>query len=94
MASRTSPPPAEYDGGSYVEAQRKAMALVGYDDFRSRQLAARAEGRHLGVGFSPFLEPGGWSGRWRSGWGPFDYLDAARVTVEPDGSGDRHDWDA
>jgi carbon-monoxide dehydrogenase large subunit len=77
----------KYDGGSYVEAQRKAMALVGYDDFRSRQLAARAEGRHLGVGFSPFLEPGGWSGEMAKRMGfPFDYLDAARVTVEPDGS--------
>jgi carbon-monoxide dehydrogenase large subunit len=77
----------KYDGGSYAEAQRKAMELVGYESFRERQRTARSEGRHLGVGFSPFLEPGGWSGELAKRMGfPFDYLDAARVTVEPDGS--------
>ena len=77
----------KYDGGSYAAAQRKAMELVDYDGFRERQRAAREEGRYLGVGFSPFLEPGGWSGELAKRMGfPFDYLDAARVTVEPDGS--------
>lgn len=76
-----------YDGGSYAAAQRRAMELVGYDGFRERQRVAQAEGRRLGVGFSPFLEPGGWSGELAKRMGfPFDYLDAARVTVEPDGS--------
>lgn len=76
-----------YDGGSYAAAQRRAMELVGYDGLRERQRVAQAEGRRLGVGFSPFLEPGGWSGELAKRMGfPFDYLDAARVTVEPDGS--------
>jgi carbon-monoxide dehydrogenase large subunit len=76
-----------YDGGSYAEAQRKAMELVGYEDFRARQSELREQGRFLGVGFSPFLEPGGWSGDLAKRMGfPFDYMDAARVTVEPDGS--------
>jgi carbon-monoxide dehydrogenase large subunit len=77
----------KYDGGSYGAAQRKAMELVDYDGFRERQRRARDEGRYVGVGFSPFLEPGGWSGELAKRMGfPFDYLDAARVTVEPDGS--------
>jgi carbon-monoxide dehydrogenase large subunit len=77
----------KYDGGSYADAQRKAMELLDYEGFRERQQAARAEGRYLGIGLSPFLEPGGWSGELAKRMGfPFDYLDAARVTVEPDGS--------
>jgi carbon-monoxide dehydrogenase large subunit len=77
----------KYDGGSYAGAQRKAMELVDYDAFRERQRTAREEGRYLGVGFSPFLEPGGWSGELAKRMGfPFDYMDSARVTIEPDGS--------
>jgi carbon-monoxide dehydrogenase large subunit len=77
----------KYDGGSYAEAQRKAMELIGYDEIRRRQEQARSEGRYLGVGLSPFLEPGGWSGELAKRMGfPFDYLDSARVTIEPDGS--------
>jgi carbon-monoxide dehydrogenase large subunit len=77
----------KYDGGSYAGAQRKAMEIVNYDGFRERQRTAREEGRYLGVGFSPFLEPGGWSGELAKRMGfPFDYMDSARVTVEPDGS--------
>lgn len=77
----------KYDGGSYAGAQRKAMELVDYDGFRERQRKALDEGRYLGVGLSPFLEPGGWSGELAKRMGfPFDYMDSARVTVEPDGS--------
>ena len=77
----------KYDGGSYAEAQRKAMELVEYAGFRERQTEARTQGRYLGVGFSPFLEPGGWSGELAKRMGfPFDYMDSARVTIEPDGS--------
>ena len=76
-----------YDGGSYAEAQRKTMELIDYPGFRERQARAREENRYVGVGFSPFLEPGGWSGELAKRMGfPFDYLDAARVTIEPDGS--------
>ena len=76
-----------YDGGSYAAAQRKAMELIDYAGFRERQRAAREQGRYLGIGCSPFLEPGGWSGDMAKRMGfPFDYMDSARVTVEPDGS--------
>ena len=73
-----------YDGGSFAAAQRKAAELVDYAGFRERQRTARAEGRYLGVGFSPFLEPGGWSGELAKRMGfPFDYMDTATVTVDP-----------
>lgn len=76
-----------YDGGSFAAAQRKAAELVDYAGFRERQRAARAEGRHLGIGFSPFLEPGGWSGDLAKRMGfPFDYMDSATVTVDPTGN--------
>jgi carbon-monoxide dehydrogenase large subunit len=76
-----------YDGGSYGPAQRKAADLLDYEAFRERQRKARDAGRYLGIGFSPFLEPGGWSGDLAKRMGfPFDYMDAARVTIEPDGS--------
>ena len=77
----------KYDGGSYAEAQRKTMELVGYEAFRERQAELRGHGRYVGVGFSPFVEPVGWSGDMAKRMGfPFDYLDSARVSVEPDGS--------
>ncbi len=76
-----------YDDGSFAAAQRKAAELVDYAAFRTRQAAARAEGRHLGIGFSPFLEPGGWSGELAKRMGfPFDYMDTATVTVDPTGN--------
>ncbi len=77
----------KYDGGSYAEAQKRAAAAVDYEAFRKRQEELRKEGRYIGVGFSPFLEPGGWSGDMAKRMGfPFDYMDAATVTMEPDGS--------
>jgi carbon-monoxide dehydrogenase large subunit len=76
-----------YDGGSFGAAQRKAMELIDYTGFRERQREARAQGRYLGIGFSPFLEPGGWSGDLAKRMGfPFDYMDAASVTVDPTGN--------
>ena len=43
--SRTSRRPGcKYDGGSYAEAQRKAMELIGYDEIRRRQDEAPSRG--------------------------------------------------
>jgi len=76
-----------YDGGSYAESQRTAAEALDYPAFRERQRRLRDEGRYLGIGFSPFLEPGGWSGDLAKRMGfPFDYMDAATVSVQPDGS--------
>lgn len=45
-----------YDGGDYPRAYREALERVGYADFPARQAAARAQGRHLGVGTSIAVE--------------------------------------
>jgi carbon-monoxide dehydrogenase large subunit len=77
----------KYDGGSFGAAQRKAMEMIDYAGFRERQREAREQGRYLGIGFSPFLEPGGWSGDLAKRMGfPFDYMDSASVTVDPTGN--------
>lgn len=83
----TTPFGHRYDGGSYAEALRKAAEVVGYDAFRERQRAARDEGRYLGIGFSPFVEPTGWATASAASAGmPIPFYDTASVTVEPDGS--------
>jgi carbon-monoxide dehydrogenase large subunit len=77
-----------YDGGSYAESIRRARELVDYEALRERQQRLRAEGRYIGVGFSPFVEQGGWARDIAAdmGFPGAGYLDSVAVTVEPDGS--------
>jgi carbon-monoxide dehydrogenase large subunit len=77
-----------YDGGSYAASIRRARELVDYDAFRDRQRRLRDEGRYVGVGFSPFVEQGGWAAEIAvdQGFPGAGYLDSVCVTVEPDGS--------
>jgi carbon-monoxide dehydrogenase large subunit len=42
---------------SPAETLEQAVELLGYDDFRREQQAARAEGRYLGVGICSYIEP-------------------------------------
>ncbi len=42
----------QYDSGDYPACQAEALAAIGWDDFRTRQEAARKTGRHLGIGLS------------------------------------------
>ena len=49
-----------YDEGSYKESLAIAGAKIDVPAFRRRQEAARAEGRHLGLGFSVFNERSGY----------------------------------
>jgi aerobic carbon-monoxide dehydrogenase large subunit len=63
-----------YDTGDYEKALNRALEIVGYEDFRSKQEAARAEGRYLGIGFSTYVEicgaaPSAWIGTGGQGWG-------------------------
>ncbi len=76
-----------YDGGSYLDALRLAAERVNYDEFRERQAKLRDEGRYIGVGFSPYVEPSGFSNAISkaNGW-TASYFDTAQVTLEPDGS--------
>jgi len=64
----------KYDTGDYDKALKRALELVGYEDFRLDQEAARAEGRYLGIGFSTYVEicgaaPSAWIGAVGQGWG-------------------------
>ena len=64
----------KYDTGDYNKALARALNIVGYDDFRLEQEAARAEGRYLGIGFSTYVEicgaaPSAWIGTIGQGWG-------------------------
>jgi carbon-monoxide dehydrogenase large subunit len=77
----------KYDGGSYAASIRKTMEMMGYEELRERQRRMRREGRYLGIGFSPWIEPTAWGSKMaRANGFTFDYYDAASVTVEPDGS--------
>jgi CO/xanthine dehydrogenase Mo-binding subunit len=39
-----------YDSGDYAEVLRKALELVGYEEWRAEQERARQEGRYVGIG--------------------------------------------
>ena len=63
-----------YDSGDYELALDRALEIVGYDDFRAEQEAARRAGRYLGIGFSTYVEicgvaPSAWVGTGGQGWG-------------------------
>jgi len=45
-----------YDSGNYAPALDRALAMVGYPDFRREQAAARGRGRYLGLGISCYIE--------------------------------------
>jgi len=67
--------PIVYDSGDYPAALRKALdAVGGLAAFRERQRAARAEGRHLGLGLGCYTEG--------TGVGPFE---SATVRIDPSG---------
>ncbi len=56
--------PLTYDSGDYPQCLEKALAAAGYDTFAERQAAARAEGRHIGIGIASVVEG--------TGLGPFE----------------------
>ena len=63
-----------YDSGDYPAAMERALAEAGYGDFAARQRAARAEGRHVGIGVANYVEG--------TGRGPFE---SAVVRIGPSG---------
>ncbi|MCW2898560.1 MAG: aldehyde oxidase and xanthine dehydrogenase molybdopterin binding protein [Streptosporangiaceae bacterium] len=76
-----------YDSGSYRESLQAVMDHLGYDDFRKEQQAALAEGRYLGIGVSPYVEPGGFGteGARQTGSSSFPSFDSARVAMDHTG---------
>ena len=69
--------PVVLNSGDYAACQDAALARAGWDDFPARQAAARAEGRHIGIGMANFVKG--------TGRGPFEI-----VTVRIGGSGHIH----
>jgi aerobic carbon-monoxide dehydrogenase large subunit len=51
-----SPSGVVWDCGSFGESLRTACETAGYDALRADQRQARAEGRHLGIGVSAYVE--------------------------------------
>ncbi len=77
----------KYDGGSYSASIRKTMEMLDYENLRKKQADLRTEGRYLGIGFSPYVEPTAWGSEVAKANGfAAEYFDAANVTIEPDGS--------
>ncbi len=46
----------QYDSGNYAPNLRRALEMVGYEQFRKEQTAARSTGKLLGIGFSTYIE--------------------------------------
>ena len=53
---------ATYDSGDYLRCLDLAADRIGYDALRARQATLRADGRHVGVGVSCFVEMTGYPG--------------------------------
>jgi carbon-monoxide dehydrogenase large subunit len=76
-----------FDSGRYAECLDRALGVFGYDRWRERQRAARAEGRAVGIGMSFHVE--------NTALGPSRMLnegkctqggyDIARIRMEPNG---------
>src|SRR5258705_11762975 len=85
----TTPPGAQYESGDNPAPLRLALERFGYAARRIEQAAARKDGRLLGIGLAPSVEPAGTNlasyeivtGR-RAASGS---AEAAMVRVEPDG---------
>jgi carbon-monoxide dehydrogenase large subunit len=75
----TSPNGMTYDSISPLETFEHALELLDYDAFRVEQAAARAEGRHLGVGISNYVEPS------TPGTGYYG-TEGATIRIEPSGA--------
>lgn len=63
-----------YDSGDFHGCLDKVKELADYDGFKSRQAAARRDGRYLGIGVSSYTED--------TGMGPYE---GATVRVQPSG---------
>ena len=77
-----------YDTGSFVESLKRAMEMIDYNGFRSRQQANRlVEGKYHGIGICSFTEVSGTGAPgWRArGLARLPGFDSGIVKVEPTG---------
>jgi carbon-monoxide dehydrogenase large subunit len=76
-----------YDPGSYVESLERLLVSLDYPALRRTQAELRAQGRHLGVGFSSYCETTGIGSRGyeRRGILQASGYDVATVRIDPSG---------
>ena len=68
--------PLILDSGNYISVFEKAAEMIGYERFvKEEQPRLRAEGKHVGIGLTPFIET--------TGVGPYE---GARVQIETNGN--------
>jgi carbon-monoxide dehydrogenase large subunit len=71
-------------GVSSRQSLDRALELIDYQAFRKEQVAARKDGRYLGIGFATFIEAAPGPPEIRSGGGVFA-RERAKVSLQPDG---------
>ena len=75
-----------YDSSSSTDALERGLALVDYDGFRKRQVEARAQGRHVGIGICTYIEMTTFGTHY---WAPLGIehsaYDSANVRMDPGG---------
>jgi carbon-monoxide dehydrogenase large subunit len=84
----TSASGMSYDSGDFPKALEEALAAADYDGLRRAQVAARAEGRLVGIGVACYTEFTGMGSVVFRGRGMMDVpgIEAATVTMDPDGA--------
>jgi len=75
----------QYEPGSWRTAFERALELIDYDGFLERQATARAQGRLIGVGVSPFVEAAGLGSAGGAGGLPGSSHDNATVSIDLSG---------
>src|SRR5438105_13989567 len=73
LKNRAGAPIVLYSG-DYAGCQEKVLAAIGYAGFSARQRAARAQGRHIGIGIAHGVKG--------TGRGPFE---SGTVRISPSG---------
>src|SRR3989442_1230782 len=76
-----------YDSGSYHAALARLLEVAAYDRLRREQSAARADGRHLGIGLACFIELTGPGAEFYGvGGAPISGQEGTTVRLEPGGA--------
>jgi carbon-monoxide dehydrogenase large subunit len=76
-----------YDSGSYLAALDRLLEAAKYAELRREQAAARAAGRHLGIGLSCFLELTGPGAQFYGvGGAPISGQEGTTLRIEPSGA--------
>jgi 2-furoyl-CoA dehydrogenase large subunit len=54
----TTPSGEIYESGNYPECLRKALSLIGYEEFKKQKGELGKQGKYIGIGISAGIEPG------------------------------------